>query len=149
MHKAPYLIEGGIFSDARGNLSFVNDFNFKDIKRFYTIEHPDISTVRAWQGHMIEKKYFYVVKGSFCIAWVKIDNWESPSPELKAEYIILNDNESKILCVPQGYANGLKAIEKSSKLIIFSSLNLEESLKERSRYDQSLWFDWKTLSSKN
>lgn len=147
MDTNPYIIEGGFFSDDRGRLSFVNDFNFADVKRFYMIDHPETDTVRAWQGHVVEKKYFYVVKGSFCIAWVKIDNWDNPSSELRAEYEILNENQSRILCVPCGYANGLKAIERASKLIVFSSLSLEESLKEKTRYDSSLWFDWSRFSA--
>jgi len=141
----PRIIVGDIFSDQRGNLAFVNGFDFNDVKRFYVIEHPDTNIVRAWQGHVVEKKYFYVVKGSFCVAWVKIDNWENPSPELKAEYEILTDKQSRILYVPNGYANGLKALENGSKILIFSNLTLEDSLNEKMRYDSSMWLDWEDI----
>lgn len=145
MTKTPFIIDGDIFSDHRGNLAFVNDFGFNDIKRFYIIEHPDTEVIRAWQGHTIERKYFYVVQGTFCVAWVKIDNWENPSENLKAEYEILKAEKSRILCVPKGYANGLKALLPNSKIIVFSSLNLEESLNEKIRYESSKWFDWKSI----
>lgn len=34
---SPEIIEGGIFQDHRGVLSYVNDFKFDDIQRFYII----------------------------------------------------------------------------------------------------------------
>lgn len=33
----PKVIQGGNFSDHRGTISYVNDFSFKDIERFYII----------------------------------------------------------------------------------------------------------------
>ena len=78
------LIEGGSFSDERGTLQFVNNFNFKGIKRFYTVSQPNTSVIRAWQGHKIESKYFFVSKGKILISWVKIDNWDNPDKKLKS-----------------------------------------------------------------
>lgn len=145
MKKIEFL-EGGIFTDARGQIRYVNDFDFKGVKRFYVIEHPDTSVVRAWQGHQFERKWFYVTKGSFCVAWVKIDNWENPSKDLKPEYVVLKDTESQILCVPTGYANGLKALEPGSKIIVYSDMDVEESIKEKIRYDKDLWMEWDNIS---
>ncbi len=145
MKDKPQIIDGGIFSDNRGNLTFVNDFVFDDVKRFYVIEHPDTATVRAWQGHIVEKKYFYVVTGSFCVAWVKIDDWDNPSADLKAEYEILSADKSRILSVPAGYANGIKALEIPAKILILSSLTLEESVNEKTRYASHLWLDWSSI----
>ena len=138
-------IDGGSFTDHRGTIRYVNDFNFEGVKRFYIIKHSDKSVVRAWQGHQYERKWFYVTKGSFCVAWVKIDNWESPSLELKPEYIILKADEPKIVCVPTGYANGLKALEVDSEIIVFSDMSVEESINEKIRYDKDMWMDWDSL----
>jgi dTDP-4-dehydrorhamnose 3,5-epimerase len=52
----PEIIKGGSYSDNRGEIRFVNDFQFDDVKRFYFIKHPDKSVIRAWQGHQFEKK---------------------------------------------------------------------------------------------
>ena len=47
----PKIIQGGKFSDQRGSISYVNDFNFTDIERFYIISNSKENPVRAWQGH--------------------------------------------------------------------------------------------------
>lgn len=136
------FFEGGRFSDKRGILSFVNDFDFSDVRRFYNITHPDVSVVRAWQGHKIERKYFYVPYGSFLLAWVKIDNWEHPSSDLKASYTILSSEKPGVLSIPAGYANGIKAIIPDSVLTVYSNLDLKESENDRWTFDQALWFNW-------
>ncbi len=144
-NNIPEIINGGIFSDNRGDIAYVNGFNFEGVKRFYIIEHPDSSVIRAWQYHRIEKKWFYVVQGSFCIAWVKVDNWENPSPNLAVEFKILNASESEIISIPAGYANGLKALEPNSKIIVFSDMDVETSIKEKIRFDKNMWFNWENI----
>ena len=148
MTEIPTLLKGGSFSDSRGSMRFVNDFRFIDVKRFYFIKHPGTSVVRAWQGHRFEKKYFYPISGSFVIAWVKIDDFENPSDNLIPEYHILQAKNSEILSVPKGYANGLKALEPDSELMIFSDLSLEESTRENIRYPADWWFDWSEITQK-
>ena len=141
----PSIVEGGIFSDARGNISHVNSFNFNEVKRFYTIHHPDLSVIRAWQGHQFETKYFYVIQGAFTVAWVEIDNWKNPSQNLKADSIALTADNSRILIIPPGYANGIKALLNDSKIIVFCNFALQESLDEKIRFDSNLWFDWSSV----
>lgn len=140
--KNPKIIVGGTYTDHRGTLSYVNDFDLTSIKRFYTITHPDKNIVRAWQGHQEEHKYFHVIRGSFVVAWVEIDNFENPSPNLKAQYEILKTSENNVLSVPPGYANGLKAIEPNSQIMVFSDYALNESLDDKIRFDEDLWLDW-------
>lgn len=146
MIEKPTILKGDHFSDSRGSMRFVNDLNFEDIKRFYFIKHPDVSIIRAWQGHQIEKKYFYPISGSFVIAWVKIDNFDNPSAHLIPEYHVLSANTSEILEIPKGYANGLKALEPDSEILIFSNLSLKESMDENIRYPADWWFDWEKLT---
>lgn len=145
MPENPSIIKGNFFEDTRGTLRFVNDFHFKDIKRFYFIKHPDTSIVRAWQGHQFEKKYFYPISGSFVVAWVKIDNFENPSADLIPEYHILSAENSEIISIPKGYANGIKALEQNSEIMIFSDMKLEESMDEKIRYPAHWWIDWKVF----
>lgn len=142
MPEKPSIIKGGNFADQRGIMRFVNDFSFNDIKRFYFIKHPDIEVVRAWQGHQFEKKYFYPISGSFIVAWVKIDDFNNPSRDLIPEYHILSTSASEIITVPVGYANGLKALEPDSEILIFSDMNLEDSLNEKIRFPAEWWMDW-------
>lgn len=142
MIEKPTIIKGGQFSDERGSMRFVNDFLFENVKRFYFIKHPNTTTVRAWQGHQFEKKFFYPISGSFIIAWVKIDDFQHPSPDLVPEYHLLTAKNSEIISVPKGYANGLKAMEPNSEVMIFSDMNLEESVNEKIRFPADWWLDW-------
>ena len=141
------LIKGASFTDHRGTLQFVNDFTFPDVKRFYQLLHPDTAVIRAWQGHQVEQKYFYAVKGDFVLAWVKIDNWGTPSPELKASHIILRENEPAVLSVPPGYANGIKALTPGAILMVYSNLDLQESAADRWSFPQDQWFNWQEINS--
>lgn len=142
MIEKPIIIKGDHFSDQRGSMRFVNDFQFGDVKRFYFIKHTDTSVIRAWQGHQFEKKYFYPISGSFIVAWVKIDDFQNPSKDLISEYHILSTNISEIISVPKGYANGLKALEPDSELMIFSDMSMEDSVRENIRYPADWWLDW-------
>ena len=145
MSEKPEIIKGGIFTDKRGSLRFVNDFHFKDVKRFYFIKHADTETVRAWQGHKFEKKYFYPISGRFVVAWVKIDDFNNPSEDLIPKYHILSANNSEMLSIPKGYANGLKALESDSELMIFSDMSIEESSSENIRFPFDWWLDWNKI----
>ncbi|HPE77598.1 MAG TPA: hypothetical protein PLC80_16005 [Draconibacterium sp.] len=145
MSQKPTIIKGGIFSDERGSMRFVNDFNFTNVKRFYFIKHPNTEFVRAWQAHQFEKKNFFPISGSFVVAWVKIDDFEDPSKNLIPEYHILSAKNSEVLSIPNGYANGLKALEPNSEILLFSDMNLEDSLAENIRYPSDWWMDWKNI----
>jgi len=144
--ERPTIIKGGDYSDDRGCIRFVNDFQFLDVKRFYFIMHLNTSVVRAWQAHQFEKKYFYPISGSFAIAWVKIDDFNNPSDDLIPEVYLLSAENSEILSVPKGYANGLKAMEPNSELMIFSDMSLEDSLNENIRYPATKWLNWESLT---
>lgn len=136
------FIEGAFSIDYRGKITHVNSLNMDEIKRFYIIYHPDDSIIRAWHGHQNEKKWFYAIKGSWNCAFVKIDDWENPSINLKPEEFHLTDKKSQILCVPEGYANGLKALEPDSIMMVFSNKIFSDALKDSWRYDKKLWVNW-------
>ena len=135
-------IQGEIFTDHRGQISSLNDFVFEGVERFYFIHHPDKNVVRGWHGHQHEKKWFYCVKGSFTIALLQIDNWKQPSTDLVADIIPLSEKDSKIVCVPEGYANCIKAGEDGSILLVFSGKRVPEAYEDSWRYDKDLWVDW-------
>lgn len=138
----PSLIKGNQHSDERGTVSFINDFDLSPVKRMYTIQHPSTTTVRAWQGHKIESKYFKCLKGRFLVAVVAIDDWVSPSENLKPERYILDANNTEVLHIPAGYANGFKALDTDSELLVFSNLDLESAKNDQYRFDENLWIDW-------
>ena len=120
------IIEGGKFKDDRGEIRFVNDFDMTEVKRFYTIFHPDTSIIRAWQGHKIEKRWFTAVKGSFKIEVIKIDNWLSPSKSLVKNIFTINDDNLEIFFLPNGYISSIQSLIKDSKLLVMSDYLLNE-----------------------
>lgn len=136
------IVDGGISIDDRGKIAYVNDLNITEAKRFYIIHHHDIKTIRAWQAHQYEKKWFYCLKGSFTAAFVKIDNWENPSPNLTPEVFNLSEDESKVICIPEGYANGIKANEPNSILMVLSDKTLSDAINDNWRYDKNMWMNW-------
>src|SRR5665213_2133239 len=145
MNEGAQIIQGENFEDSRGKLIFFNDFEMKEVKRFYLIEHPETSTVRAWQGHQKEQKWFYVIEGTFKIVLVQPDNWENPSKHLNTEEFILTSLGSQILHVPGNFVNGFQALEPKSKIIVFSSFTVEESINDDYRFDKNLWYDWNKI----
>jgi dTDP-4-dehydrorhamnose 3,5-epimerase len=135
----PHSIDGATFSDARGSVSFVNDFKFTNIERFYVITNSEENPIRAWQGHKLDCKNFYCVSGSFKIGFVKIDNWENPSVDLEVNTVILKATETKVFHIPAGYANAIVSLETDSKLISFSTLALDQVQDDDVRYDKNTW----------
>jgi dTDP-4-dehydrorhamnose 3,5-epimerase len=135
------LINGNAHSDHRGSVRFVNDFDFENVVRFYVISHPDTSVIRAWQGHQKETKYFFVVKGSFRLCWIKIENWDIPCRESPIESMILNDQKIEIFVLNPGFVNGFQALEADSILMVYSDKTLEESKEDDFRWPPEYFND--------
>jgi dTDP-4-dehydrorhamnose 3,5-epimerase len=141
-YTKPEILEGGIHVDERGELVYNNNFDLSSVKRMYIIRHKDVSVIRAWQGHRQEHKYFKCIKGSFVVAWKKIDDFSKPNNDKDAEYIILKETVNNVLSIPLGYANGLKALIPGSEIMVFSDHALGASLDDKIRFDKNLWLDW-------
>lgn len=135
----PKIIQGGKFSDQRGTISYVNDFTFTDIERFYIISNSLENSIRAWQGHKLDAKNFYCLSGSFNIHFIKIDNWENPSKDLIIETVLVTESDSKIVHIPGGYENAIESLEENSKLISFSTLPLANVSDDDVRYPSDYW----------
>ena len=106
----------------------------------YTILHPKSSNVRAWQGHPNKDKWFIAIKGKFLVCWIKVDEFNNPSEILKAESLMLDAAKNKIIEISKGHANGFKALEPYSEVMVFS---FEDSLLDKIRFHSDLWFNWK------
>ena len=126
MDKYPYLIKGGRHADSRGQLCYNNDFELTEVKRIYTIENWDINTIRGWQGHKIEKRWFASVHGSFRMELRKIDDWEKPSKTCELFSYVLSDKELDVLYVPMGYASKIQSLNPSAKLLVMADYLLGE-----------------------
>jgi len=139
LNKKPYLIEGGLAVDDRGQLTFANDFNFSNVKRFYMVENFSQDVIRAFHGHLKEEKYVFVVSGSAIIAVVEMDDTTKPKKSNEVHRFILSSRKPCILHIPAGYANGLKTLEENTKIIFFSTSSLEESKGDDYRFPYDYW----------
>ena len=118
MEEQPKLVLGGNYRDNRGQLDFFNEFDMSPIKRVYFTTHFDTGVIRAWQGHTIESRWFSCIKRSFTVKLVEIDDWETPSGELKVYEYELTADKQEILYIPHGFANGFKALEVNARFMI-------------------------------
>ncbi len=140
MAKTFYSIfQGSTFSDGRGDISFINEFDMSPIKRQYIIKPASTDIVRAWQGHRKEGKWFISLEGSFKVGLVKPENWENISKELEVEYIQLDANTNKVLYIPPGCFNGFKALVPESKLLVYSDFTTAESAADDFRLESNYW----------
>ena len=144
----PSLIQGDIFIDSRGTLSFINDYDFEGIKRFYMIQNHQQGFVRAWHGHKIESKVFYCVEGTFRIGLVPLPADDEKNTHLvEPQYFFLDSRKPQILIVPPGYANGTQNLSQSGTLMVFSNKSLSESKSDDYRFSHDYWGDWTIESS--
>ncbi|TDQ73512.1 WxcM-like domain-containing protein [Sphingobacterium yanglingense] len=120
-------IKGGIASDHRGSIRFVNEFDMTQVKRFYSIRNADVELVRGWRAHRIEQRWFYVLSGSFVLDLVKIDDWDNASATLPVERRILREEEGEVLHVPVGYGTAFQAMEEGAELLVFADHGIEHA----------------------
>lgn len=133
------VFSGGLATDKRGSVSFVNNFRFKNVKRFYQIENSPSNPIRAFHGHMKETKYFFVSSGSIVLAAVKLDNPKSPSKDSYVYRKILSAKNPAVVQIPAGFANGFKSLEENTVVLVFSTASLAESQADDYRYPTDYW----------
>ena len=126
---------GGLAVDDRGQLSFVNDFDFKDVKRFYMVENHEQGFIRAWHGHKKEGKYVFVTNGAVLIGAVNMETED-------INRFILSSNKPQVLYIPPGYANGFMNLKNNTKVIFFSTSTLEDSMNDDIRFEWDKWNIW-------
>lgn len=130
-----YLVNGDIVVDERGSVRFINDFDFKKVKRFYHVENYKAGIIRAWHGHKTEDKYVYVVDGTALVGVVNLETEE-------VEKYVLSSKKPRVLWIPPNHANGFMSLEDNTKVIFFSSLTVEESEKDDIRFPYDKWNIW-------
>ncbi len=136
------LLKGGVAVDDRGEVGFVNDFDFTGVKRFYSVCNHQANFVRAWHGHRHEAKYATVVAGSMLVCCLRIDDWSNPSAALPIQRFVLSAKTPAVLYIPAGYANGFMSLTDDAKIIFFSTSTLQESLNDDIRFPARKWNPW-------
>ena len=135
-------MKGDIAVDDRGEVGFVNDFDFAGVKRFYTVKNHRRGFVRAWHAHSREAKYVTVLEGAAVVGAVRIDNWEKPAADVAVARYVLSARKPTVLYIPAGYANGFMSLTDDARLIFYSTATLAESQGDDIRYDARFWDIW-------
>lgn len=138
----PKIISGNRVFDNRGSLIFNNNLKFDNIKRFYIVHNYSKNFIRAWHGHLKEEKYIKCLQGTFQVSAVRIDNVKKPKKSNKIFNYYLNESNHDFIHIPKGYANGSMSLENNSKLLILSTLSLDDSIKDDYRFDSKYWNPW-------
>jgi len=121
----PRLIKGDLAVDDRGKLSFVNDFDFKDVKRFYTVQNHIGYNMRGWHGHKKEAKYALVTRGWAVFVAKEFNKREGAEREVYK--FALSADKPEILCIPGGYYHAFQTKTHDTQVMFFSTATLEES----------------------
>ena len=139
-HDMPVqLIKGGLHVDEKGVVSFVNDFDFKGVDRFYTVKAHKTGSPRGWIGHRRDHKWFMALAGSVIIAVVAPDDWENPSKDLLVQRYTLSAIQPGILHVPPGHATASVMLSPAALLGVFSSGRIEEAKEDDCRFHEEMW----------
>lgn len=138
----PKFVDGKFHLDDRGYLEFCNDLDLTPFVRFYIIENSSESFVRAWHGHKEEAKAFVCLRGEFKVAAVKVADFNNPDVTEQAQVFHLGSKKPGGLVVPPGYANGTMNYSRDSRLLVFSSSTVEESMQDDFRFDWRTWDVW-------
>lgn len=133
------IFDGGITTDDRGTLRFVNEVDFSKVKRFYTVENHAKGFVRAWHGHKKEAKYVYVTKGAIILCAVGMNGGG-------ASRNVLSSTNPQIALIYPGYYNGFKTLTDDTQVMFFSTSTLEESKDDDYRKDADTWEMFEVVS---
>ena len=133
--KQPYLIEGGLFIDDRGSISFCNGFQFEGEKVLPRGEsscrvHSCVARSQVWG------KYVAAVSGAALVCAVEMDS------KTGIQRFVLSSIKPSVLFIPPGYANGWMSLTGDTRLMFFSTATLEESQTDDIRFPAYRWNPW-------
>jgi dTDP-4-dehydrorhamnose 3,5-epimerase-like enzyme len=136
------LMKGDVSVDDRGQVGFVNEFDFQGVKRFYSVANHVAGLVRAWHAHRHEAKYVTCVSGAAVVGVVEIADWEAPVAAGAPSRFVLSAAKPQVLYIPAGHANGFMSLTPDTKLMFFSTATLQDSLNDDVRYGARTWDIW-------
>lgn len=139
--REPILFVGDKRSDERGSVAFVNEFNFKGVKRYYHVRNQSPKIIRGFHGHFKEAKYVYVSRGRALLAFVRLTDPKHPSKSEPVTRVMLSEETPAIQYIPPGYANGVRVFTKDTDVLFFSTLDLNDSMKDDFRFPADYFGD--------
>jgi dTDP-4-dehydrorhamnose 3,5-epimerase-like enzyme len=116
----PQLIQRQLFVDDRGYVYGAFDkMHEAGIKRTYVVENHDRNFVRAWHGHKKAATFMHVIQGAAKLVATPIDGG-------KPTVVHASARSPAIFYVPPGYYNGSMTLEDNTKILVYSTITLEE-----------------------
>ncbi len=141
----PTIFPGDCAIDDRGELTFINGFPLDNFKRFYTVSNHSDGFIRAWHGHLLESKVFFVLSGSILACAVKMTDKTNPDKDQVVERRVLSSKNPSGFFIPAGYANGFMSLTGDAQMIVFSNTTLEESQGDDYRFPFDYWNPWEVV----
>lgn len=135
----PKIILGNKITDSRGILRFNNEFDLKEVRRFYEIENINSSFKRGWKGHHIEQRWFLATKGKIEVKILKMKDISLGLSEKKCQTFILDSETMDVLYVPSGFATCIKQLSVGGKLLAMSDYLIGVNDDEQSWDVDNLW----------
>lgn len=135
----PQVLIGKLHQDNRGNVSFVNDFSFPKVKRFYMVQNTPEEPIRAFHGHMKEAKYVFVPVGKIKLILAPLTDSQNPDKNVALHSYILTDEKPTVVFVPPGFANGFKSLTSDAQVIFFSTSTIAQSQADDFRFPIDYW----------
>lgn len=120
------IINGGTFTDARGTLRFANDFDMKDVRRFYCIRNGAGHLFRGWIAHKVERKWFFPLTGIIAIHVIPVEDFDAPLPCGKESIVALDAASPAVLPMPGRFAFGIESKSADAEVVVFSDRTLGE-----------------------
>lgn len=116
----PHLIHRNLFVDDRGYVYGAFDkMDEFGIKRTYVVENHDRGFVRAWHGHRKATTYMHVIYGAAKLVAAPMDGGDPV-------VVTVSARSPAIFVVPPGYYNGSMSLEPGTKILVYSTITLEE-----------------------
>ena len=139
-------IDGGVFSDVRGSVAYVNGCSIAEAKRFYFISQTPGNPIRAWMGHRFERKWFVPVSGHTTVVLRRlVETVSGLSMSLECVIHHLDADNPAAIAVPIGFCSGFRSETPDAKVLVFSDKTLEEAKDDMVRFDKNIDFDWEKL----
>ncbi len=121
----PQVIELKLHADDRGMVyGALTDLHQRGIKRTYVVRNWSKGMVRAYHGHRKADTYMHVIKGAAKLVAISMDT--EPQAEGNPLVVVLTEHTPGILFIPAGYYNGSMTLEDDTRILVYSTLLLED-----------------------
>lgn len=118
----PQVINFKLNADDRGMVyGALTELNLRGIKRTYVVKNWAKGMIRAWHGHKKAETYMHVIKGAAKLA-------ATPMEGVAGEQLIvtLSEYTPGVLYIPAGFYNGSITLEDDTRILVYSTLLLED-----------------------